>query len=51
VALLLSTQSGAALWRFLLGGLSGSAVYLALIYQWASKRIRAANSVHKEEQS
>jgi lipopolysaccharide exporter len=51
VALLVSAQSGAALWRFLLGGLSGSAVYLALIYQWASKRIRAANSVHKEEQS
>lgn len=51
VALLVSSQSGAAVWQFLLGGLSGSAVYSALIYPWAAKRVRAANSVQKEEQS
>ncbi|GAB3041675.1 oligosaccharide flippase family protein [Parafrigoribacterium mesophilum] len=54
--LLVSTQSDAALWQFLLGGLSGGAVYLALIYRWATRRIRAANSVqttgsHREQSS
>jgi lipopolysaccharide exporter len=49
VGLLASSLSSYPLWSFMLGGLTGAAVYGALLYRWAKRRIRAALAADPSE--